>query len=316
MTIDPRPSSAQTAGLRQLLDPPKLTLDKAPVLQSIFDHSASSYSDAMREFSTARCACTLNGITCGSTSILLAQYASGVGALFHSADWDAHIVIGYDHGLAISIIEAMYGADGSEPPTDGNRPLTALEQSIVQRILARKAEILQEEFKPVYRTQLLFERLEAALDFPRMRLNDAPALMAQFNFEVFERRGRMFILMPVNALTPFRDRLERDSPSETAHVDPSWSRQLRFEIGRAQVELIAVLEGSQLSLDALSRLRPGQILTLDASPNTPIQLEIEDKAIFTAKLGQSKGLFTVCVERTVDQCESLLADLVRDQIDV
>jgi flagellar motor switch protein FliM len=60
----------------------------------------------------------------------------------------------------------------------------------------------------------------------------------------------------------------------------------------------------------MSRLQPGQILPLDASSSTPIGLEAEDKVLFMAKLGQSKGYFTVCIERRVDEREELLNELL------
>lgn len=300
-------------GLKQLIEAPKLALDKAPVLQAVFDRIASGCADGMRDFCAAPCSFMLNGISSGNTWDLLEAYETGLGAIFHSPEWDARIVIGCDRRFAFSMVDAMYGADGSEPSIDVDRPLTGLEVRVLREILIKTAAVLQRQLTPICNTTFNFERTETTLDFSTIGLSDAPALMAQLIIQVMDGGGRLFVLIPNSALAPFRKRLERNRPPDTIHVDPTWSRQLQLELGRAEVELMAVLEGSQISLQALSCLQTGQILPLNASPSTPIALEAEDKVLFMVKLGQSKGFFTVCIERRVDEREELLSEILGGQ---
>lgn len=313
MAADSGLRSAPGDGLKQLIEAPKPALDKAPVLQAVFDRLASSCADGMREFCSAPCTFILNGISSGSTWDLLEAYETGFGAIFLSPEWDARIVIGCDRRFAFSIVEAMFGADGSEAPLEGDRPLTALEGRVVREILINTAVALQGQLAPICSTTFTFERTETTLDFSTIGLRDAPALMAQLIIQVMDGGGRLFVLIPNSALAPFRKLIERDRPVVASHVDPAWSRQLQLELGRAEVELCAVLEGPQMSLGAISRLRPGQILPLNASPSTPIGLQVEDKGLFTAKLGQSKGFFTVCIDRRVDEREELLSEILSSQ---
>jgi flagellar motor switch protein FliM len=310
MAIGNGSKSAPIDGLKRLIDAPKLAFDKAPVLHAVFDRLAGSCADGMRSFCSAPSTFMLNGLSSGSTWDLLEAYETGFGAIFHSPEWDARIVIGCDRRFAFSIVEAMFGADGSEPPLDGDRPLTTLEGRIVREILIDTAAALRAQLAFICDTTFHFERTETSLDFSTIGLSDAPAVMAQLIIQVMDGGGRLFVLIPNNALAPFRKRLERDRPPEAVHVDSAWSRQLLLELGRTEIELKAVLDGSQLSLKAMSRLQPGQILPLDASSSTPIGLEAEDKVLFMAKLGQSKGYFTVCIERRVDEREELLNELL------
>lgn len=300
-------------GLKQLIDAPKLTFDKAPVLQAVFDRLAATCADGMRKFCSVPCSFMLNGLSSGNTWDLLEAYETGFGAIFHSPEWDARIVIGCDRRFALSIVEAMFGADGTEPPLEADRPLTALECGVVREILVNAADALRIQLASICETTFHFERTETTLDFSTIGLSDAPAVMAQLIIQVMDGGGRLFILIPNSALAPYRKRLERVRSSEPVHVDPAWSHQLQVELGRAEIELKAVLEGSQLNLASISRLRPGQILLLDASPSTPIGLEAEDKVLFMAKLGQSKGMFTVCIERRVDEREELLSEILNGQ---
>lgn len=313
MTGENGQRSAPADGLKHLIDAPKLAFDKAPVMQSIFDRFASNCADGMRDFCSAQCSFMLNGLSSGSTWDLLEAYETGFGAIFHSPEWDARIVIGCDRRFALSMVEAMFGADGSEAPLEGDRPLTALECRVVREILVKTSTVLQDQLAPVCRVTFDFERTETTLDFSTIGLSDAPALMAQLIIQVMDGGGRLFVVIPNSALAPFRKRLERDRPPDVVQVDPAWSRQLQLELGRAEVDLMAVLDGSHMSLEALSRLQPGQVLPLNATTSTPIGLEVENKTLFSAKLGQSKGFFTVCIDRRVDEREALLSDILSGQ---
>ena len=297
-------------GMRRLLDAPKIALDKAPVLQAVFDRLATECADLMREFSSASCTFMLNGISTGNTWDLLEAYETGIGGIFLATEWDARIVLGCDRRFVFSIVEAMYGADGTEAPFESDRPFSALEVRVIKEVLAAAARVLERQLAGVCPTSLMLERTETTLDFSTIGLSDAPALMAQLISQVMDGGGRLFVLIPNAALAPFRKRLERDRPSEPARVDPTWSRHIQAELGRAEVQISAVLDGPSLTLARLGRLRPGQILVLDATPDSAIALEAEGQVLFKAKVGQSRGAFTVSIERRIDEREELLSDIL------
>ena len=299
-----------SSAMRQLLEAPKLALDRAPVLQAIFDRMAAECADEMRAFCTSTCTFMLNGIKAGNTWDLLEPYEDGFGAFFLAVEWDALVVIGCDRRFVFSIIEAMYGADGTEAPYESGRPFTALEIRVVREILGRAAAALQAQVATVAPTTLKLERTETSLDFATIGLRDAPAIMAQLISQVMDGGGRMFVLIPNAALAPFRKRLERDRPVETPAVDPSWSRQMQLELGRTEVLLTAAMDGPQMTLEQICALRPGQLLVLKSTPETPLAVEAEEHLLFRATLGQSKGAFTIRIERKVDEREELLSNIL------
>ena len=227
-------TNTANSGMRQLLEAPKLALDRAPVLQAIFDRLAGACADEMRAFCHAPCTFMLNGIKAGSTWDLLEPYEDGFGAVYYSPEWDAHIVIGCDRRFIFSIIEAMYGADGAEAAYESNRAFSALEVRAMKAVLGRAAVALQTQFGVVATTSFKFERAETALDFATIGLADAPALMAQLISQVMDGGGRLFVLIPNAALAPLRKRLERDRPAEPPRsisrlvaADPNGARARR-----------------------------------------------------------------------------------------
>ncbi len=57
-------------------------------------------------------------------------------------------------------------------------------------------------------------------------------------------------------------------------------------------------------------LEPGQILRLNADPQSLIALECQDERIFWCRLAQSKSKFALVIEQPIDKQKELVADLI------
>lgn len=303
-------SAGAQAAARALLEQPKLALDRAPVLRGVFERLASLSAEALRTLCTPPCSLKLHGLTTGGTWDLVEPYEDGFGAIYYSPDWDARIILGCDRRFVLAFVEAMFGGDGTEPPLAGDRPYSAIELRAIKAIVGLSANALQALFAPIDPTSFSLERVATRLDFSTLGVPDAPAVMATFMAQVLDGGGRMFVLMPEAAMAPFRKRLERERLPETPHHDPAWARQLLCEVGRAEVQLSASFDGPTLTLHELAGLRVGQILKLQASPNSLLTAESEGRRLFRCKLGQSKGLFTMRIEEHIDEQQVLLSEII------
>lgn len=310
MTSGAAISAEVQAAARALLEQPKLALDRAPVLQGVFERLASLSAEALRAVCTPPCTLMLNGLSAGNTWDLVEPYEDGFGGIYYAPDWDARLILGCDRRFVFSFVEAMFGGDGTEPPFEGDRPFSAIEIRSIKQIIGLAASALQTLFAPIGRTSFVLERVETRLDFSTLGVADAPAVMATFIAQVLDGGGRMFVLMPQSALAPFRRRLEREPPPETPHHDPVWARQLLSEVGRAEVQLRAVLDGPNLTLLDVTQLQVGRILKLQATTDSLLTAESEGRGLFRCRLGQSKGLFTVRIEQHIDEQQELLSEII------
>jgi flagellar motor switch protein FliM len=298
------------AAARALIEAPKLALDRAPVLQGIFERLAGMCGEGLRALCTPACTFMLNGLSTGNTWDLVEPYEDGLGGIYYAREWDARIIIGCDRRFVFSLVDAMFGGDGTETPYEGDRAYSTIEIRSMKEALGLAAGALQTLFAPVAQTSFVLERVETKLDFSTLGVDDAPAVMSQFIVQVLDGGGQLFVLIPQAALAPFRKRFERERPPESAHHDPIWSRQIQTEIGRAEVQLFATMEGPSIALDTIAGFRIGQILKLDVTPDSLVTLEGEGQALFRCRLGQSRGMFTVRVEASVDEQQLLLSEII------
>lgn len=293
---------------RPPFEAPRLALDRAPVLQGVFERLAGMCGEGVRGLLPPQCTFMLNGLVSGTTWDLIESYEDGFGSVYYSPEWDTRILIGCDRRFVFSFVEAMFGGDGTEPGFENSRAFSSIESRAIKEIINVAANALQTLLTPIERTSLSFERAEAKLDFSTLGLPDAPAIMAQLVAQVFDGGGRLFVLIPQSALAPFRKRLEQQRPPEQPHHDPQWARQLLAEVGRADVRLDAVLPGPELSLAQVAGLRVGHLMKLKISTDGLLDLVSGEKTLFRCKLGQSRGRFTVRIEAEASENAEMAAD--------
>jgi flagellar motor switch protein FliM len=291
--------SAAPRVAEKLLKTPELTIDRLPVLRSVFERFTVSCTEAMREWCTAPATFFLNQLEAGDTWDILESYEDSIALVLYALEWDSRIVIGMDRRCIFSLLEGLFGGTGTELPFEAKREFTALETQIGKEVLNLATRALEESFAPVTKVIFELDRLETTLEFNLLGQNNMPAIVAQILFQVLDNGGRMFALLPQPALYPIRKVLERERASVVMSNDPRWTRQMQSGIARAEVILQAVLEGHEMTLGEVASLQKGQVLELNSTMNSPLTLEVENEPLFLCRLGQFQGNFTVIVDGPV-----------------
>ena len=293
-------SSSNSAAARRmveaLLETPKLAIDKLPVLHTIFERVATSCTESLREICSAPATFFVNQVKPGDAWDVLENYEDSIAATFYAPEWDASILIGIDRKSVFSLIDASYGADGTEQPFDSDRPFSLLEARFAKEILIIAATALEQSFEPVMPVNLKLDRLESSVEFTILGPNDIPVVVTQILFQVGDNGGRMYILIPQSALYPLRKKLAREHQPVSPANDPRWTQQMQRGISRTEVTLQAILETRTMSLGEVTRLQVGQMLQLRAHTQDLITIQSGNEQIFRAKLGQANGKFLFVVE--------------------
>jgi flagellar motor switch protein FliM len=292
-----------------LLEQAGLSLERLPMLQVIFDRVATQCSEGLRQVSTTPAYLQLDEVATGRLGDILDEFGAGLTTVYHSPELDSQVLIGVDRAFLFTLVEAMFGGDGSEPPCKDDRPLSTIETRVAQLICEQAANALHSAFAPVAPATFKFERVETRMDFAVVGRRNNHAVVARVRLHAIERTGRLFIVIPQAALNPIRQNLARDVAAEVSQRDPRWVKQLESEVGRTAVSLRAVIDEPGLTLGDVAALKVGEVLKLRATPRSPIKLEAQDQSLFMCQLGQADGFYTVRVESRIDQKQELLDGL-------
>lgn len=292
-----------------LADQAGLSLERLPMLPVIFDRVATQCSEGLRQVSTAVTQLEIEEVATGRLGDILDRSGAGIAAVYHCRELDSQILIGLDRPFLFTLVEAIFGGDGSEAPFAGERPLSTIETRVAQLMCEQAANALHAAFAPVAPATFKFERIETRMDFAVIGRRNNHAVVTRMRLTAIERSGRLFIVIPQAALNPIRQNLARDLTAEVSQRDPRWARQLEAEIGRTTVSLRAVIDEPGLTLGDVAALKVGHVLKLRATPRSPVKLEAQDHSLFLCQLGQADGLYTVRVEERIDQRQEFLDGL-------
>ena len=284
----------------------KLSLDRLPVLNSIFESMSVACVDQFREYCSPAFTAFVNQIVSGDSWDLLEASADSVAVIFYCREWDVRIVLGLERRLVFAIVEAMFGGDGTELPFDGKRPFTALETRIGRVVCEFAAKSLVAAFGAVSEISLVPERTETSLEFTTLGQASMIMIEAKILFQVLDQGGVMFVLIPQSSMNPIRQKLERERKPLPSSYDPRWTTALHRSVSSAEISVTAMIEGKTMPLDELVRLDVGKTIALTGTDKSII-LECGGDRLFKGRLGQAKGFFTITIEDPVN--EDLVLDM-------
>jgi flagellar motor switch protein FliM len=294
-----------------LLDSAGLSLDRLPMLHVIFDRMTTSCAEHLRHMAASPMYYSLSGLESGRVSEILEMYeANAVAGIFHAPEWDSHILIGFDRDFIYTMVEVLFGSDGSEAPVEEARGFSTIELRMAQTLFEQVAKALQASFALVADTKFKLERIETRMDFAVIGRRNNQAVAAKFLLQALNRGGEMFVVIPQSVLNPMRKVLSRVVSSESSGRDPRWMKQIATEVKKTEVTLKAVLEERFLSLGEIADLKVGDVIELQATPRSRVKLEGNNQGLFWCNIGQSEGTYVLKVDEHIDQEKEFLDDVL------
>ncbi len=309
-------SDTTTAGERarmtdRLLDAAGLSVDRLPMLPVLFDRMSRTFADTLRQKSTSPSYLSVSDIDNERIGdVLDANESNAMVAVFHVPEWDSRILIGIDRDFVYTMVEVLFGADGTEPPLDEERPFSNIETRIARSTFIDAAKALKDSFEPIADIELKLERVETRMDFAVIGRRNNPAMVARLLLQALGRGGEMFIIMPHSVLNPLRQSLSQVLTGEMSSRDRQWTHHFQSEIQRTKVKLNAILEEREMTLGELTQLKVGQVIELNATANSRVKLACKDENLFDCTIGQMDGAYTVRIEDFILKEEDILDDIL------
>jgi flagellar motor switch protein FliM len=301
-----RPATTHIVALKdaphKLLDGARVSVDRMPMLQIIFERAASQCSDALRQWSSCPVLFSVDSIASKRIGDVLDGFDGNVVlGIFYVQALDSRLLIGLEHDFICALTEILFGGNGAESPAIERRPLSNIELRLAQKALDLIGNALQTSFVSVCETIFQLERVETRVDFVAIAPRTAFGVRTKIKVRILGRDSGILILIPQTALNSVRQDLGRDLTTEMAARDPRWSRQIQDEVGRTEVAVRGVIEERHLTLQDVAGLKTGMVVPLQATANSRVKLECNMQPLFWCELGQADGFYTLRVDEFVDQ---------------
>jgi flagellar motor switch protein FliM len=195
------------------------------------------------------------------------------------------------------------------------RPLTQIEQRLVQRITDRATHHLSEAWSNLTPVKFKVDDFESNPQLVQIVPPNETVVVVGFELKMGNRAGTMSLCIPYNVIEPIMSLLTAQSwvsyqrkGGQEDHV-----RRLTRNVSSAPVEVCVVLAWTSIRVNDLLSLQPGDLITTDRESHLDATVQIEGKCKFQAQIGQLRGNRAVKVTRSLDEPENAVVDLAGDR---
>ena len=167
-----------------------------------------------------------------------------------------------DPGLVFLLVDNLFGGDGRFHTRVEGRDFTQTEQRIIHRILEIIFETYAKSWEPVYPIEFEYIRSEMNTQFANIATPNEVVVSTTFTVELGPVSGEMHFCMPYSMIEPIRDLLTSSLQGETLEVDKRWVRLMTQQIQIAEVEIVADLGTTKVTLEDILNMKIGDIIPL------------------------------------------------------
>ncbi|MGD2111283.1 MAG: flagellar motor switch protein FliM [Phycisphaerae bacterium] len=204
------------------------------------------------------------------------------------------------------IIDRLLGGSNSELFIP-QRPLTLIEQRLVSRITNRALASLTEIWKDLVDVEFAIAEVESNPHLVQIVAPNEVVVVLGFEIKISGRAGTMSLCIPFNVIEPVMGKLL--SQGWLAYQRQSGVEDKSEDIGRGlgatDVNMVAYLAETSITLSELLTLQPGDILQTTKPVDGEVVLQVEGENKFAGKIGRHKDNRAAKITRQAEVEEPL-----------
>jgi flagellar motor switch protein FliM len=203
----------------------------------------------------------------------------------------------FDPNLVFLVVDNMFGGDGRFHTRVEGRDFTPTEQRIIQGLLNVVFTEYSKSWKPVYDITFEYVRSEMNSQFANIATPAEIVVSTSFTLEFGGATADMHICFPYSMMEPIRDMLYSTMQSDQLSTDKRWTGTLRKQLQGAEVEIVAHLGSSKITLGQILKLKAGDVIPFNIQEK--IEATVDNVPLMECSYGQQNGQYALKVERFI-----------------
>jgi flagellar motor switch protein FliM len=200
-----------------------------------------------------------------------------------------------DPTLVFQVVDTLFGGSGQLHTRVEGRDFTPTEQRVIQRLLSVIFEDYRKAWEPVFAFDFQYVRSEMNTQFANVATPTEIVVSTSFNIDLGNGGGELHLCFPYAMLEPIRDIIYSSVQADRNDGDSRWVSLLTQQIQGAELELVATLARTSVTLRQVRDLQVGDVISLDL-PET-IDVEVDGVPLMQCKYGVSRGQYALKVRR-------------------
>ena len=202
-----------------------------------------------------------------------------------------------DPNLVFLVVDNMFGGDGRFHTRVEGRDFTPTEQRIIQGLLGVIFAEYEKAWKPVFDLKMQYIRSEMNSQFANIATPSEIVVAYTVSLEFSGSTAEMHICMPYSMVEPIRDVLYSTMQSDHLASDKRWIGTLTRQLQAADVELVANLGTTEITLGQILGMKAGDVIPFDIGET--IVAEVDHVPVMECRYGLQHGQYALRVERFI-----------------
>ncbi|MBQ6969212.1 MAG: flagellar motor switch protein FliM [Synergistaceae bacterium] len=207
--------------------------------------------------------------------------------------FEGSMLIEINPSLVFTIIDRMLGGRGT---FSGNiRELTDIEKTVIERVIMRILELLEDSWSTVVDVRFRFESMESNPFFVQICSPSDMVLVVIMKLRVSDVEGMVSLCFPYFLIEPIMDRLSSQQWfASTSHKgDEEVRNWLNNSMMKVNMPMAMELGHTVLSLADVYALQLGDVIKLDEMKDAEIDVRVGNQIRFKARPGTLNGHMAV-----------------------
>ncbi|QEL55869.1 flagellar motor switch protein FliM [Chromobacterium paludis] len=201
----------------------------------------------------------------------------------------------FDPDLVFLIVDNLFGSDGRYHVRVEGRDFTPTEQRIIHRLLEVVFSECQKAWEPVYPIEFVYLRSEMNTQFANIATPTEVVVAVTFHIELGAGGGDFHICLPYSMVEPIRDLLSSTMQADRTEVDNRWVNLMTHQVQAAEVELVATLAQTKVTLGQILNLKSGDVVMVEIPER--VEADVSGIPVFEASYGTVQGRYALKVEK-------------------
>ena len=209
----------------------------------------------------------------------------------------------FDPDLVFLVVDNLFGSDGRFHVRVEGRDFTPTEQRIIRKMLEVVFAEYQKAWEPVYPIEFVYLRSEMNTQFANIATPTEVVVAATFHIELGAGGGDFHVCLPYSMIEPLRDLLASSMQADRTEVDNRWVNLMQYQVQAAEVELVATLAQTKVSLGDILNLKVGDVVMVDVAAR--VVADVSGIPVLECSYGTVSGNYALKVETILSGAQEL-----------
>ncbi len=216
------------------------------------------------------------------------------------------MIIVMDAQIVFNMMDILCGGTGSSRFKVEGRDFTALEQRVIEKVVARAAEELTAAWKQVVPLELSLARMETNPRFVQSVERTETLVIYTFEVVMDQVTSNMRLCIPYSTIEPFRTQLSGELQTEKVlEQDQRENRRLQSSLRNMLIDVVVQVGRGAVTFGDILELREGDIIELERELDSPFDVLCEGVPKFSGFPGQHRSKMAVRIHGAHDSWKEI-----------